>query len=57
MKLYVTTHSGESQGEIEVDSYDPVELNNQINDNQLQSIVIGNKIFSRIDIRNIEPLE
>lgn len=56
MEIRVTTHSGEDRT-IEVENYNPVELNNKINDKNIHSILIGDSIFSRIDLKNIEPVK
>ena len=56
MKLKVTTHSGEDDI-VEVDSYEPGELNAKMNDHEIHSIIIGKNIYSRIDLKNIKVIE
>lgn len=56
MKLKVITHSGQEH-EIDVGSYDAAALNQQINDSSIYTILIGNMIFSRIDIKYVGPVE
>ncbi len=56
MKIRVTTHSGEDDI-LEVESYDPIDMNEKLNDNSLHSILIGQNNYSRIDIKNIILLE
>ncbi|PEJ48213.1 hypothetical protein CN692_24205 [Bacillus sp. AFS002410] len=56
MKLKVITHSGMSI-EIEVESYDPIVLNEQLNDRDISTVLIGDVIISRIDIKFISPVE
>jgi hypothetical protein len=55
MTLRVLTHSGQDL-QIEVDSYDPVVLNEQLNSNEVHTVLIGNHIFSKIDIKLVVPL-
>ncbi|MFC0271136.1 hypothetical protein ACFFIX_06680 [Metabacillus herbersteinensis] len=56
MNLQVITHSGQDKL-IEVVEYDPVILNDQINNNEINTILIGNEIFSRIDIKYVGPAQ
>jgi hypothetical protein len=56
MELNITTHSG-LDDIVTVETYDPVTLNEQINDEKIQSIVIGENIYSRIDLKNIKPVD
>ncbi|MCT8138656.1 hypothetical protein H1D32_13430 [Anaerobacillus sp. CMMVII] len=54
MILEIITHSGSSL-EFEVDSYDAPSLNEQLNNNEINTVCIGNRIFSKIDIKYIGP--
>lgn len=56
MKLKVTMHTGETY-EIPVDDYDMAQLNEQRNNNELNGILIGDYSLSRINIRDIVPIE
>lgn len=56
IKVEVNTHSGREHV-IEVETYDYDDLYDQSNDSSLQTIKIGDKIFSRIDIKYIGPIE
>jgi hypothetical protein len=56
IQLRVTTHSGEDDV-VEVESYDPIQLNEKINDYQIQSILLGKNLYSRIDLKNVKPIE
>lgn len=56
MTLNVITHSGQDLL-IEDPSYDPVLLNQQLNNNEINTILIGNTIFSKIDIKLVAPIE
>lgn len=52
--LEVVTHSGE-RVEVEVEEYNAIELNEKINDFTINTIVLGDTIFSRIDLKFISP--
>ena len=56
MKLKVYTHTGEEYL-IEVTEYNPKELNDQRNDETINSILLGNYSLSRINIRDVIPSE
>lgn len=56
MLLKVLTHSGREY-EVEVETYVAVSLNQQINDDSLITVVIGDRIISRIDIKYVGPAE
>ena len=49
-------HTGETY-EIPVESYDMSQLNEQRNNNELNGILIGDYSLSRINIRDIVPIE
>jgi len=55
MNLHVLTHSGQDL-KIEVETYDPVALNEQLNNNEVHTVLIGDNIFSRIDIKLVVPM-
>ncbi|WP_121605297.1 hypothetical protein [Virgibacillus sp. Bac332] len=50
--LRVTTHSGEDTL-IQVEGYDPLAIEQKMNDNEVQAIAIGSNVYSRIDLKNI----
>lgn len=56
MTLNVVTHSGQDLV-IEDPSYDPATLNEQLNNNEINTVLIGNTIFSKIDIKLITPIQ
>ncbi len=56
MKLNVTTHSG-LDDVVEVESYNPLEIAEQLNNHEIMAIVIGDNVYSRIDVKNIRPFE
>lgn len=52
--LVINTHSG-GTFETEVENYDPVSLNDQINSPDIHTINVGDVIISRIDVKSIVP--
>lgn len=55
IKLKVLTHnSGEYFTEVE--SFDPVTLNEQLNNNEVNTVVIGDLILSKIDVKVISKI-
>jgi hypothetical protein len=54
MTLDILCHDG-SKFEVTVDSFDPIATNEILNDPNILTIVIGDIIFSRIDIKRIVP--
>lgn len=55
MKLKVYMHSGEEY-EIEVENYNAAELNEERNDETINSILLGDYSLSRINIRDVIPI-
>jgi len=53
--IKVTTHSGD-EDILTVDDFNPEEINDKLNDNEVQSILIVDHIYSRIDVKNIKPI-
>lgn len=54
IKLEITTHSGETDV-IEVEEFDAVAITEERNGDK-EAIAIGNHSYSRIDIKNIKPV-
>lgn len=56
MNLKIKTHSG---GEylVTVDEYNPDELNQKLNSNDLNTVKFGDIILSRIDVKSVVPIE
>ena len=50
--LEIKTHDGDIYEE-EVEQYNPQELNEQINDESVLTLVIGNRIISRLKIAEV----
>lgn len=56
IKLEVTTHSGDLDI-IEVEEFDPEKLNDLRNNNEIESILIGDNSYSRIDLKNVKVIK
>ena len=57
--IKVITHSGE-QRVVQVEKYDIEDaklLNEQLNSNEVMTVLIGPLIFSKIDIKQVIPVE
>ncbi|AZJ19617.1 hypothetical protein CT694_07865 [Bacillus wiedmannii bv. thuringiensis] len=55
-KLKVHTNAGK-EIEIITNDYDPIYLNEQLNNNNTITVVIGDYIFSRIDVKQVVPVK
>jgi hypothetical protein len=55
-KLRIVTHNS-GEYETEVDSFDPVSVNEQLNSMDINTVVIGDLIFSKIDVKVISPIK
>lgn len=55
VKLKILTHGGETY-ETEVEVYDHVELHSQTNNTELNTVLIGDIIVSRINIKDVVPI-
>lgn len=55
MKLKILTHSG-LETEVEVEKYDALDINNKLNNAELNTILVGDIILSRIDVKLILPI-
>lgn len=56
IKLKVLTHNS-GEYETQAESFDPVALNEQLNSNEINTVVIGDLIFSRIDIKVVTKVQ
>lgn len=54
--IQVITHSG-IKTDIEVKDYKASEINKTLNSNEVNTVCIGNHIFSKIDIKYVGPLK
>jgi hypothetical protein len=55
MVLTILTHDGLTYENVHVESYDSVALNEQLNNNEINTVVIGDLIFSRINVKSVVP--
>ncbi len=55
IELQITTHSGDVH-KVEVESYDAMELSEQINNNEQLVVIIGQNVYSRIDVKQIKKV-
>jgi hypothetical protein len=55
-KLRIVTHNS-GEYETEVESFDPVEMNEQLNNIEVNTVVIGDLILSKIDVKVISPIK
>ncbi|NRG30690.1 hypothetical protein [Niallia circulans] len=56
IKLEIKTHSGEVYRS-EVVEYDPVQINADINNNSIITVLFGDVIISRIDVKSVVKVE
>lgn len=56
MQLEVSTHDNEVII-VTVEEYDPIALNESLNDTSLNTVVIGDLIISRINLKKVNPFE
>jgi hypothetical protein len=54
--ILISTHGGKEY-EVEVESYDPIQMNNDLNNREINTVVIGDIILARIDIKSISKKE
>ena len=57
MLLEISLHSSDKVRRVQVENYNPDEINEQRNNPEIESIKLGNNLYSRIDLKNIEILE
>ncbi|MED3649943.1 hypothetical protein [Heyndrickxia sporothermodurans] len=56
MLIEITTHDGVTR-KTTVETYDPVAINESINNGELLTVVIGDLIISRINVKEVMPVE
>ena len=54
MNLVITTHSGKEY-RVQVEEYSAADLNEQLNNERLNTVVIGDIVISRIDVKGVSP--
>lgn len=52
MNLLISTHDGKEY-EVNVETYDPIALNAELNNNDINTVVIGDVIISRINVKSV----
>ena len=57
MKLEIRLHSREDVKQVEVEEFDPAALNEKLNSNDVNTVLIGDSIFAKIDIKSVERIE
>ena len=55
IKLEISTHSGEIDI-VEVDEYSADSVAEQLNNSEVQAVVFGDNVYSRIDVKNVKPV-
>lgn len=55
MQLKVITHSG-NEYEVQVETYDPVLVNDDLNNREINTVAFGEIIVSRIDVKAVVPI-
>jgi hypothetical protein len=55
-KLRIVTHNS-GEYETEVETFDPLEMNEQLNSMEVNTVVIGDLILSKIDVKVISPIK
>jgi hypothetical protein len=56
LKLRIVTHNS-GEYETEVESFDPVAMNEQLNSMEVNTVVLGDLILSKIDVKIISPIK
>lgn len=56
MKLRIVTHNS-GEFETEVESFNPIDMNEQLNSMDVNTVVIGDLILSKIDVKVISPIK
>ena len=57
MLLEISLHSSDKVRRVQVENYNPDEINEQRNNPEIESIKLGENLYSRIDLKNIEILD
>ena len=55
IKLEISTHSGDIDI-VEVDEYSADSVAEQLNNSEVQAVVFGDNVYSRIDVKNVKPI-
>jgi hypothetical protein len=55
MNLKIITHSG-GEYEVTVEAYDPIQINEDLNNNNINTVAFADVILSRIDVKAVIPI-
>lgn len=55
IKLKVETHDNKDYV-IDIENYDPIILNDQLNNNELNTVALGDLVISRINVKLVKPI-
>lgn len=55
INLIVETHDGNSY-DVEVEEYNADSLNEQLNNNELNTVALGDLVISRINVKSVKPV-
>ena len=55
IKLEISTHSGEIDV-VNVVEYSADSVAEQLNNGEVQAVVFGDNVYSRIDVKNVKPI-
>ena len=55
IKLEISTHSGDVDI-VEVVEYSAESVAEQLNNSEVQAVVFGDNVYSRIDVKNVKPV-
>lgn len=56
MKIKIVTHSG-SEYTVEIETYDPIQMNSDLNNREINTVAFGEIILSRIDVKAVVPIQ
>lgn len=54
IKIEISTHSGDVDV-VEVEDYNADAVAEKLNNNEVQAVVFGDNVYSRIDVKNVKP--
>ena len=54
IKLEISTHSGDVDV-VDVEDYNANAVAEKLNNNDVQAVVFGDNVYSRIDVKNVKP--
>lgn len=54
VNINISTHSGKEY-EVIIKDFDPIKINDDLNNGEINTIVFGDVILSRIDVKSVSP--